>query len=183
MTFIKGDYTRSAVAIASAQELDRAWLASPAGRDGSGRYTPWMPFPLFDFIAMTAEALPDIQGPRFLEIGCGIGTRMLIAQEVFGLDVQGIDRVPEYLDEAAKLRMDVLEIDAMDFSEYGEYDLLWFNRPFLDPALQLLLEAKVWNEMRSGGVVMCANLEAKPPPTWWIVLDDWEVRRGIWRKP
>ncbi len=142
-----------------------------------------MPFPLFDYIALLAEAMPVLEGSRLLEVGCGIGSRMLVAQEIFGLDVSGFDRVDEYVAQAVKLNLNVWVDDALAFAGYGNYDVLWFNRPFRDPVPQRELEAKVWDAMAPGAVVICANLEAPPPRAWMTVLDDWEVRRGIWWKP
>jgi SAM-dependent methyltransferase len=170
------------VALRQAELLDRQWLAGSAGHDDV-RSTPWMPFPLWDFIALVAEALPESSGTSFLEVGSGVGTRMLIAQEVFGLDVHGIDRVPEYVNEAWKLGLSAEVADALDYGGYGKFDLLWFNRPLRDRALQRELEAKVWQDVRPGGVVICANLEAPPPEHWWPVLDDGEVRRWIKQRP
>ncbi len=172
-----------AAAITTAQELDRTWMASQAGRDDPARFTPWMPFPLFEYVALLAEAMPVLEGSRLLEVGCGIGTRMLIAQELFGLDVHGFDRVPEYVAQAGKLGLDATEADALTFGDYGNYDAVWFNRPFRDPVPQRELEARVWDAMAPGAVVIAANLEAPPPQTWLMVLNDWEVRRGIWWKP
>lgn len=165
------------------QLLDSAWMRDPVGHDDEQHFTPWMPFPLFDFIALVAEALPELQGPQFLEIGCGIGTRMKVAKEFFGLHVQGFDRVPAYVEQAVKLALDTEEADALEYDGYGKFDLIWFNRPFNDQKLQVQLEEKVWADMRPGAVVIAANLLNQPPSNWWLVLDDWEVRRGIWQKP
>lgn len=148
--------------------------------------TPWIPFPWPDFVALVAEALPEAaSGTLFLEIGCGIGTRMLLAQEIFGLDVTGIDAVPELV-STAQTRMSLpnaILADAREFEHYGKYDLIWFNRPLRDAADQLKLEEHVWEAVKPGAVVICANLEGQPPANWWLVLDDMEVRRGIWQKP
>jgi hypothetical protein len=162
--------------------LDRQWMASPAGRDDP-RSTPWMPFPLFDFIALVAEALPEAPDDQFLEVGCGCGTRMLIARELFGLDVHGIDRVPAYVEQARELGLKAGVADALGWDQYGKFGLLWFNRPFRDPAMQRQLEAQVWAGMAPGAVVIAANLESPPPRGWWPVLDDGEVRRWIVQKP
>jgi hypothetical protein len=113
---------------------------------------------------------------------CGIGTRMLIAREVFGLDVHGIDRVEEYVTQAWKLGCAAEVADALGWDGYGKYPLIWFNRPFSDPARERQLEAQVWNDMARGAVVIAANLESPPPLDWWPVLDDHEVRRWIAQK-
>ena len=179
------DRNRSEVirdALSTAAELDRQWMTPESGRDDP-RCTPWMPFPVHDFIALVAEALPETSGDRFLEIGCGIGTRMLVAQAVFGLEVSGIERVPEYARAAAELGLDVQVTDALGWGGYSKPDLIWFNRPFRDPVQQRQLEMQVWQDAAPDTVIICANLENTPPPDWWLVLDDREVRRWIVRKP
>jgi hypothetical protein len=171
-------------AIITAKRLDQAaGQERTIGRDDS-RFLPWMPFPWPEFISMTAEAVPELGGIRFLDVGAGIGTRMLLAREIFGLDVHGIDRVREYAAVAGQeLGYTVDVVDALEYKGYGGFDLIWVNRPIRDRELQAQLEAKLWDEMAPGAVVGCANLEDRPPQHWWPVLDDWELRRGVWQKP
>lgn len=175
--------------IADVTRLDREWQRKPAGHDEPERSTPWMPFPLFDFIALVAEALPETEGGSLLEVGCGIGTRMLVAHELFGLEAHGIDRVPEYVAQASQMLPEGMTgvtaevADALGWDGYGKYDLLWFNRPFRDRATQRQLEAQVWQDMRPGAVVIWANLEMPPPANWWPVLVEASVPRGIVQKP
>jgi hypothetical protein len=174
--------------IADVTRLDREWMRKAAGRDDP-RSTPWMPFPLFDFIALVAEALPESAGDALLEVGCGIGTRMRVAHDLYGLDCHGIDRVPEYVAQATELLPEGMPgvtaevADALGWDGYGKYDLLWFNRPFADRVLQRQLEAQVWSDMKPGAVVIWANLETPPPPAWWPVLTETSVPRGIVQKP
>ncbi len=176
-----GSSKRIADIIRMVQKLDAEWQGGPAGHD-EPRSTPWMPFPLFDFVALVAEALPEAEGDWFLEVGAGVGTRMLLAREIFGLSVQGIERVPEYVKQAQELGLDVLWQDALTFQGYDSYDIIWFNRPFRDRDLQVQLEQKIWADAKPGTVIICANLEGTPPDSWYLVLNDMEVRRGIWQK-
>jgi trans-aconitate methyltransferase len=169
------------IALREAARLDLEWRKADAGRDDP-RCLPWMPFPAWDFIALVAEALPESSGTQFLDIGCGVGARMLVARELFELDVHGIDRVPEYVNEAWKHGLSAEVADALGWNGYGKYDLLFLNRPFKDPVLQRQLEAQVWDDMAPGAVIIGANLEAPPPQDWWLVLDDSEVRRWIMQK-
>ena len=116
-------------------KLDKEWQRGDVGHDDA-RYTPWMPNPSWpDYVALLAEAMPDVEGPRFLEVGCGIGTRMLIAREMFGLDVSGIERVPEYVAQAKELGLSVECTDALGWEGYGTFDVVWLNRPFRDPEM------------------------------------------------
>jgi len=186
---ISGDRAKVIGALISdVTRLDSEWMRKPAGHDDP-RSTPWMPFPLFDFIALVAEALPEAKGGKFLEVGCGIGTRMLVAHELYGLEAHGIDRVPEYVAQANELLplgkegVTAEVADALGWGGYGKYDILWFNRPFADPATQARLEAQVWQDMAPGAVVIAANLNSPPPATWWPVFRDVDINRQIMQKP
>lgn len=163
-----------------AARLDREWMRKVPETDR--RRAPWMPFPRPDLVALLYEALPEAPGYRFLAIGCGPGPDLILAREIFGLDVHGIEIEPEAAQHAAGQGFDVQVADAAGFGDYGKYDILWFNRVFRNPGCQAVLEHQVWRDMAPGAVVICANLEAPPPPSFWPVLDDWEVRRGIWYK-
>jgi trans-aconitate methyltransferase len=176
-------YDQLRQAIAAVTRLDAEWRQSTAGRDNLATYLPYMPFSWTDFIALTAEALPETTGDKFLDVGCGIGTKMLLADAFFGLSTQGIERSPEMVKEARQHGLVVTEADALGWDGYGNYDVVFFNRPFFGKELQARLEAQVWADMKPGAVVIGVNLLAPPPPTWWPVLDDGEVRRWIAQKP
>lgn len=169
--------------IADVITLEAQWLKSPAGRDNPAIYTPWMPFSWPDFVALLAEALPEATGDRFLEVGAGVGTKMMLAREIFGLDVRGVERVPEYVKAARENGLAVDEADALTYDGYKDADIVFFNRAFRDQVLEGQLEEHVWAEMKSGAVVIAANLLNPPPPSWYPVLDDGEVRRYICQKP
>lgn len=184
------NWRQIASAIGTAAEMERKWIgAVPQEEAERELYTPWMPFQLFTWIAMLAEAAPDVpqsddRPPCLMEIGAGIATKLLIAREVFGLDVHGIERSDEYAAVGRTLGLDVVTADALSMPGYGGHELLWFNRAFRDTALQAKLEALVWNTADPGAVIMCANLECRPPMGWYPILDAWSSERhGIWQKP
>jgi len=175
-----------AATLRRAAQLDQQWMRKVPETDR--RYTPWMPFSIPAFIALLAEALPEapeIRGDlRFLDIGCGPGSKMLIARDLFGLDVTGFDRVPEYVIAARSVALDAYIADAEDWPSYGNASVTWFNRVARDPEIQARIEAAVWRGAASGAVVIGANLEGPPPRSWLPVLDDWaDARRGIWANP
>ena len=175
--------TQVKAAIGTVIALEARWAADrSAGRDDLATYTPWMPFSWPAFIALVAEALPEVPGDRFLEVGCGIGTKMMLAEAVFGLDVHGVERVPEYVKAAREQGLSVDEDDALAWEGYGDYDLVFLNRAFSDQGKELQLEATVYDSMKPGAVVIAANVLA-PPASWYLVLDDGEVRRWIYQKP
>lgn len=168
--------------IALVNQLDGEWRQSTAGHDDPQKFLPFMPFPWTDFVALMAEALPEAEGDRFLEIGCGPGSRMLLAEEIFGFDVEGIERVPEYVKAAQDRGVPVTEADALGWDGYGRYDIIFFNRAFADVHLQERLEQEVWTGMKPGAIVIGVNLIAPPPAAWYLILDDREVRRWICQK-
>jgi hypothetical protein len=183
---IQPDPREIAAIVRTVLQVERKWQGLvPAA--GDGRHTPWMPFQPFAFIALAAEALPEVDFPavmraRFLEIGAGPGTKMLLMREIFGFSVRGFERTDEYAAAARSMGLDVQTCDALDWKDYSA-ELVWFNRVFRDPAPQRELEQRVWDETDPGAVVMCANLESRPPRSWFPVLDAWdEERRGIWQK-
>jgi trans-aconitate methyltransferase len=164
--------------------LDREWMGRTAiGRDDPARYLPWMPFSWPDFIALVSEALPETTGDKFLDIGAGVGTKMMLAEEIFGLDVQGIERVSEYVKEARSRGLTIIEADALGWDGYGDFDIIFFNRPFFNQEMQAELEKQVWTDMKPGAVVVGVNLLVPPPAPWYLILDDSEVRRWVMQKP
>ena len=175
------DQVRAMISTASA--MDSQWLGRVPNRGEMNTYLGWMPFSWPDFVALVAEALPEVTGDRFLDIGCGVGSKMLLAEEIFGLNVRGVERVPEYVKEARQRGLIVTEADALGWDGYGEYDLVFFNRPFYDQDLQGQLEAQVWADMKPGAVAIGVNLISPPPQSWYPVLNDGEVRRWISQKP
>jgi hypothetical protein len=146
--------------------------------------TGWMPFNLFDAAALLFEAIPMIpDAGRYLEVGAGTGPNMIIARE-FGLDVHGIEVHDELAAAARELGLPVETADAVSWSGYGKFDVIWMNRPVRYRGTEAELEQRVFAEMAPGAVIICANLENRPPEPWFIINDSWDsLRRGSWVKP
>lgn len=163
------------------QEEEVRWLRHGSRRDS--RCLPWMPFQPSEFIAILAECVAECDGPLFLDVGCGIGTKMALADSVFGLSVTGI----EIDDVTAAVRSDDYRIvvgDALTAGDdlYREADIIWMYRPFRERYAQLRLEHLVYALAKPGAVVAGGALEGQPNG-WELILDDWELRRGAWKKP
>lgn len=167
--------------LTEAAESDYAFML----QGGDKTRTSWMPFQIADFIAIMSEALAVADGMAFLEVGSGIGTKCLIARELFGLTTFGIE-YSEYLADEATLRGrgPVWTGDALDFHYgYSNYDIIWMYRPFRDEELESQLEQKIYSEMRPGAVLAGAALQ-NPPQGWITVVDDYDMgNRGAWKKP
>jgi trans-aconitate methyltransferase len=126
-----------------------------------------------------------MQGPRFLDVGCGPGTKMLLASRFFGLDAAGIEISPE-MAGAAQAHGPVTTGDALQVpaGTYGQFDLIWLYRPFRDPELEEKLEARIMDEMKPGAILAGGAWEHCPADSrWHTVVDDWELRRGAWMRP
>jgi trans-aconitate methyltransferase len=168
--------------LTTVRQIERAWQKKVPSAS-TEKYTPWMPSDVAQYVVLLVEAMAEAPGDGFLEVGCGPGTKMLLARELFGLDVHGFDRVPEYVDAATEHGLDVFLQDALTYRDYGKFDIVFLNRPVRDATLERELERLVWSRMRRGAVLILMNAEMKPPETRWLVVtDDWESKRGIWLK-
>lgn len=181
---ITGRPAELATIVRTAVQMEIAWKHKvPQGEAERERFTPWMPFPFFEFTSLVYEALPELDGNEFLEVGCGIGTKMIWVQAAIGMNVSGIERNAEYAAAARRMNLNVAVADALTWHGYAGRHLVWFNRVFRDVAAQADLEALIWAGIDPGTVVMCANLEAGPPRAWYPVLEDVDRRVWIVQKP
>lgn len=171
---------REALALSARLEHEQSRKRLPQPDE---RFLPWMPYQIPGFLALLAEAIPAAPGSRFLDVGAGIGTKMLLAREIFGLDVTGTEISPELAAQAAGLGLDIVCGDALDYAGYGAHDLIWLYRPCRDPDTEAALEKVIWDAMAPGAVILGDALESPPPADrFWLVLEDMGTPRGIWRK-
>ena len=162
------------------RRIERDWQKK-ADIGDEQMFTGWMPSDVAQFLILLIEAITEAPGRSFLEVGCGPGTKMMLARDLFGLDVTGFDRVEAYVTAARQQGLNVAQCDAADFDAYSKFDIVFFNRPFRDRQAQRDLENMVYRKIRRGAVVICMNLESQPPSDKYLVItDDWEARRGVW---
>lgn len=98
----------------------------------------------------------------FLDVGCGIGTKLLIARHMFSA-VYGIDVVGGYVDfvnAATRLgtqaghRFGAEVCDGREFRRYHEYDVIYMYSPMCKPELQVELELAAYRGAREGAVIV-----------------------------
>jgi trans-aconitate methyltransferase len=173
--------------MATAARIEREWKGKIPPPEGS---TGWMPSDPAQFLVLLIEAIAESPAGanQFLEIGCGPGTKMLLAQEIFGLQAYGIDSEIGYIKAAWELGLTAEPADALGWGTYRDFGIVFFNRCFHGTGegavKQDALEKQVWADMAPGAVVIAMNLLAPPPQEWIIVTDDWaDGRRGVWIKP
>ena len=158
---------------------EREWLGSGPGTE---QFLPWMPLSVPRFVMLLTDAVAVSRGTSFLDVGCGPGTKVLLAEKLYGLDGHGIDRVPDYVQAARDLGVSAEQADAITWCDYGRYDILYLNKPCHGP-LEALLERRVMGLMKPGAVLIMANAADRPPADWELVAAEWDTNSGVWRKP
>jgi SAM-dependent methyltransferase len=195
-----GTYKEIKNVLAETMAEDLEWLTygRVPGQKPDPVYNPWMPFQMADFIAIMAECVAALdeqpepkylrqkrRTPVFLDVGSGIGTKVLVARELFGLDAYGleIDKTMHQYARDHGHRASIL-CDAMDGGYfYSQADIIWMYRPFRDEVSQAKLEHKIYEEMKPGAIVAGAQW-MNEPSGFEIVIDDWDIgHRGAWKKP
>ena len=139
--------------------------------------------PKFPFISLNilyfieeikaAAALINRAGATFIDIGCGIGNKMLLASR-YGFRTTGIDISPEYLAVAESLvkhgsyrSFDLIQADALTY-DYSNFDVIYFYCPCSDPKKEKTLERRIIDTAKSGALVIanCVSDISLPPKEW-----------------
>lgn len=183
-TFPRDQQFKDATAvIRHALELEHRWFRQG---DPCSVFNPWMPFQPSEFLAIMFDCVGELSdGREFLDVGCGPGSKMLLARHFYGMAVCGIEVDPD-MATAAEVIGGVRTGDALHVPGgiYENFDVIWMYRPFRDPLLEQRLEARIMDEMKPGAILAGAAWEICPADHRWIpVVDDWELRRGAWMKP
>lgn len=132
----------------------------------------YVPLKLQDFdqqlsIAITACGLQGIDKPKFIDVGCGIGSKVLVALSV-GCNAYGVEYDPEYVEKARRLlevgtylsseraEKRIIHDDAMNL-DYSEYDIIYFYCPFADHEKERELEQHLVSTARPGALILANN--------------------------
>ncbi|MEM1431492.1 MAG: hypothetical protein AAGG09_18710 [Pseudomonadota bacterium] len=123
-----------------------------------------MPARPFDQLVSAAYRLLLVQGRakdgRFLDVGCGGGSRCFLANRHFrhcvGLEYdKGYVRAAEnFFDIVQHTQMKVIHADGITFEHYDDYDVIYFYRPMKDTNLLGQLEQKIINDARPGTIIL-----------------------------
>jgi len=93
--------------------------------------------------------------PALLDIGCGIGNVLLFAEQL-GFEVYGIEKdhypcsIAQRLFGADK----VTQQDIWQYDRYGDFDVLYYFRPFSDREPQCRFEAMIEDRLKPGGILI-----------------------------
>lgn len=96
----------------------------------------------------------------YLELGCGLGTKMRLAQ-LLGWQVAGIELHEPLADHCRGLGLACESADAREFEEYRFFDLVYWYRLCTDLQAERELLAYVSGLMRPGALLFHAG---DPPP-------------------
>ena len=98
---------------------------------------------------------PPKHPPRFLDVGCGIGNILLFAEQ-FGFEAYGIEKDEYPFQVAAKLigEEKIAQTDIWNYSGYGDYEVIYYYRPFSGREQQLHFERLIEDNMKTGGILI-----------------------------
>jgi SAM-dependent methyltransferase len=115
-------------------------------------------FAQLEFAARHLNLEPDaapVHPLRLLDVGCGIGNVLLIAEQ-FGFDVYGIEKDEYSFPIAAKLIGEerIAQADIWTYEGYGEYEVIYYYRPFSGREQQLRFEKLIEDTMKTGAILI-----------------------------
>ena len=104
---------------------------------------------------------------KFVDVGCGTGLKLLLAKTFFDFHVTGIEINPSlvkiskqyaprynYIKNGISENVVIHEIDAREFNNYHEFDIIYFYCPIKLVNLQRQLETRIFSEMKVGAFVI-----------------------------
>lgn len=106
------------------------------------------------FLELDRENPPTPQ-PRLLDVGCGIGNVLLVAEQ-FGFEVYGIEKDEYPFQVAARLIGEerIAQADIWTYEGYGEYEVIYYYRPFSGREQQLRFERLIEDRLKTGGILI-----------------------------
>lgn len=145
----------------------------------------WSPLEIPEFARMLdvarGLAADGLRKLRFAEAGCGIGTKLYLAEKHFGMDAFGYEINDHYLEQCRKLGVRAVKCDLrVDKPPWEKFDIVYVARPFKDDEFEVAWEISVMEAMRRRAVLINAYAAVKPY--------EWPCYyrrpfRGVWVKP
>jgi SAM-dependent methyltransferase len=106
------------------------------------------------YLGLDPDGSPE-HAPRFLDVGCGIGNVLLVAEQ-FGFEVYGIEKDEYPFKVAARLIGEerIAQADIWTYQGYGDYEVIYYYRPFSGRDQQLRFEKLIEDTMKTGGILI-----------------------------
>lgn len=133
--------------------LERAWL--PAELLPHSDFFAYQPTSIQTFMEDLEVAQRFAPGKQWMEIGCGIGTKLIIASQC-GFSVHGIEVREQYIAVAKHLCPEAkYEVaDARYYDGYAAFDVIHCYRPIISEEGQHSLEEHLTKQMRRDAVLI-----------------------------
>jgi SAM-dependent methyltransferase len=140
-----------------------------AVRSGDWNYIPLSHLRFYHALKETVEG-KDAATLRFLELGCGLGTKLHIAHAWVGIgNVTGIEIVPAFAEIARSMLGDaatILEVNVREFTNFHDYDIIYsfdsYN-PLLPEDLMEWMD-RVKTAMKPGAVLLQGRFDSSAIP-------------------
>ncbi|MDF1615362.1 class I SAM-dependent methyltransferase [Desulfurivibrio dismutans] len=141
-----------------------AWEASRDSDNDTSREYPFVAMDsrqVFRQLALARRQLdleqeePASPAPSFLDVGCGIGNVMLLAEQM-GFEVYGLEKDRKPCAVARKLfgPERVSDSDIWEYREYHRFQVIYYFRPFADRQLQQRFEKMIEDKLQPGGILI-----------------------------
>lgn len=114
-------------------------------------------------VIKTLEILGCRGRAKFLDVGCGIGTKVFLASSLF-TKADGIEFDDNYITIAREIvkgsqinlvqNISLFKRDALSFSYYSHYDIIYLYRPFHDSEKQNKLEEKITCNAKENTIIV-----------------------------
>lgn len=125
----------------------------------SNLFYAYSALPVAEFLPTVQEVSALTEGRRFMDIGCGIGTKLAL-MHVMGWRVAGLDRHGPYIESARELvpEADVIHADLREIDRF-DADLVYMYRPGVSDELEEELERHVVERMTVGSLFFLPDRE------------------------
>jgi SAM-dependent methyltransferase len=125
--------------------------ANEKGYEKGYSFIPLNRFPEILDVAMEFSKHLGVKKPRFLDVGCGFGFTLALAEEK-GCDASGIEFFPSYVHVGNRFlcrlcNAEITQCDALTFGDYGKFDIIYYYEPMTDAELMMKLSEKIHSEM------------------------------------
>lgn len=134
----------------------------------NGAYA-FIPYEVYHFVEacrfVTCQYLPlsGFHTRKFLDVGCGIGSKLWLARRFFDR-CDGIEFDQGYVEESRRylsLGSNVIQADALTFPCYKEYDVIYFYHPMMGQK-QFDLQEIIAQRCKPGAVIMAGRCPPWP---------------------
>ena len=122
-------------------------------------------------------------GVSFIDVGCGIGNITLMA-ELMDFTAFGIEK-DEYPYKIAQKLMgeeSVAQDDIWEFTRFGDFDVIYYFRPFSEKMQQLAFEHMIEEKLKPGGILIAnrkMDMEIDNNPHFRRLEEQWPVWQKI----